>query len=213
MQQGWHEKHSHGSPGGAGEGGWRGRCSDRRADSLVVDEAGAPLLVQRDLDQIDAPRSSAGEERGRAPQSPQRIGSEPHPRPEALARAAGLDLDHDQGLVLCEEEIDLGPARVQASRQEAPAAGAQGALDEELSGASEAWLPGGENAQRQARPEASEELATEPGQTLVGSAFSSMTGSLAASITLWTAARENLRRTLSATCTTTTSAVVVTTVP
>lgn len=150
----------------------------------MVDEARAPTLVERHLDEIDAPGSSAGEGRGGAPQAFERVRSEAHARPEARARAAGFDLHHDQGAVLREQEVDLGPARLQAARQEAPAAGAQRALDQVLSGAREARIRRGEHAQREARPEERQERSPEPGQTLLGSAFSSSTGSFAASITL-----------------------------
>lgn len=179
----------------------------------MVDEPRVPPLVQRHLDQVDAPRSSAGEGFGRTPQARERIGPQAHARPEALARAAGLDLDHDQRLAFREDEVELRPAGVQPPRQEAPAARPQRALDQSFSCARELRIPRREHAQREARPEARQERAPEPDQTLVGSALSSSTGSMAASITLWIAARVKRRRTLSATCSTTTSAVVVTTVP
>ena len=179
----------------------------------MVDEPSAPPLVERDLDQVDASRGAAGEGLGRAPEARQRVRAEPHARPEAPARAPRLDLDDDQRLALGEHEVELGPARLEAPREEAPAAGPERFLDQALAGAGEARIRRIQHAEREPRPEARQDRASERDQTLVGSAFSSSTGSFAASITLWIAAREKRRRTLSATCSTATSAVVVTTVP
>lgn len=179
----------------------------------MVGEPGAAPVVEGDLDQVHPARSAAGEAGGRAPQAGERVGRQAHARAEARSRTAGLDLDHDQGLALREDEVELGPARLHSSRQEAPAARTQGALDQPLAGLGEARIAGREQAQREPRSAAREQPARAADQTLLGSAFSSSTGSLPASITFWIAAREKRRRTLSATCSTTTSAVVVTTVP
>lgn len=176
-------------------------------------EASAPLVIQRDLDQIDAPRGSACEGVGRAPQAPERLGAEAHAWPETRTAASGLDLDHDQDLALREHEIDLGPACSQAPREEAPAAGPERAFDQAFPRAREPGITGRERAQREPWGKAREQRARAADQALLGSTFSSSAASFSASITLWIAEREKRRRTLSATCSTATSAVVVTTVP
>lgn len=187
--------------------------SQRRAEPRVVHEARAAPFVQRDLHEIDAPRRAAREAIGRPPQAREPIRAEAHARAKAPARAAGLHLDHDQGLALREHEVELGPARFQAPREKAPAARPQRPLDQALSRPGEQRVAGREHAQREPRRRAREQRARPADQTLLGSAFSSSAASFSASITLWIAAREKRRRTLSATCSTATSAVVVTTVP
>jgi len=111
-----------------------------------MDEACAPPLIQRDFDQIHAPRGTAREGVGRAPEARERVGSEAHARAKALARAAGLDLDHDQSFALREHEVELGPARFQAPCQEAPAAGPKSALDQAFPRACEEGIAGRERA-------------------------------------------------------------------
>ncbi len=179
----------------------------------MLDEAGAATLVQRDLDQIDAARSPTREASGRTPQARKLVAPEAHARAKAPAHAAGLDLDHHQGVALSEDEVDLGPARFQAPREEAPAARPQRPLDQALARTGEQRVTGGERAQRQARRPAREQRPRAADQTLLGSAFSSSATSFSASITLWIAVREKRKRTLSATCNTATSVVVVMTVP
>ncbi len=185
----------------------------------------AALPVALYLDQSDAARGAAREAPRRAPQPLQGLAPEAHAGSEARAGATGLDLDHDQGLargalVLGQQEIELAPVRVQATRQEAPAARAQRALDQTLARQGEERVPWLQPAQRDARRELCQQPREKPSperppagasQALLGSASSA--ASFSCSTTVCTAEREKRRRTLSATCSTAISLVVVTTVP
>lgn len=95
-------------------------------------EAGGTLALERDLDQVDARGCAGGQGPRRAPAAREGHAPEAVPRAEAPPRAAGLDLDHDQGRALGEEQVELAEARSQAARQEAPALPPQAALDQAL---------------------------------------------------------------------------------
>lgn len=183
----------------------------------MVHQLGSAGSVELHLDQVDPARRAAGERARGAAEARERVAPAAHARTEARSGASGLDLDHDQGFALTEDEIDLGQARLQAPREEAPALCAQLALDQAFTGQREGRIACRQPPQRETRSQPSQqtgERAPQPGpQALLGSARSSSAASFSCSTTLWTAAREKRMRTLSATCSTTISLVVVTTLP
>lgn len=114
------------------------------------------------LEQVDPARAAACERPRGAPAACEGIRSEALARREARSRAPGLDLDHHQRAAIDEHEVELAPARAQASRQEAPAASPQRALDQALAGERVEWIAGRETAQEPARREAQRESGEEP---------------------------------------------------
>lgn len=132
---------------------------ERPAEVRVLDEVRAARVVEAHLEEIDAAGRAAREAAGRGREAHERVASEAQARREALPHASGLDLDHDQGAALDEDQIQLGPARAQAAREEAPAARAQGAFDQALARQREGRIVGAERAQREARRDAREEPA------------------------------------------------------
>jgi len=199
----------------------------------VLDQEGGRPAMDLDLDQVDAERASLRERACRAPAPREGTGLEASSGPEALPGAPRLDLDHHERVRrrragrLEQHEVELPPAGAQASCEQAPSRPTQVTRGQTLARASQGLVV--EQARTQAElgnemraqaPEREPDTLREPGagcpQALLGSAFSpfsSGSASFSGSITACTAAREKRRRTLSATCSTTISLVVVTTVP
>jgi hypothetical protein len=194
--------------------------SQRALQAPVMHEARVVLGIERHLDQVEAPGAASRERAGRAPALHQRLAPQMHARPDTRAGAPGLHLDHDQRAPVEEQEVELAPAGLHAPAEEMPAARAKLAFRQALAGRGEERIARIERAQREARDEAREQRAPDEPQALLGSALSSFLSALfsaapsfSGSITLWMAARAKRMRTLSDTCSTAISLVVVTTVP
>ena len=199
----------------------RGSAGDARGRKRFLGHLPQPAQVhdlqrcEAHLDHVHAVRSAARELRRSAPAALEVLVRDAHGGAEARARAPGLHLDHDQDRAVAHDEVELAEARAQSPCEQHEAVTAEVMLGQALASATVArvaWIEPAERAPRSPATEQRQERRARRAQALLGT-FSS-TGAAAGSVTtLWIAARAKRRRTLSATCSTTTSFVDCTTVP
>lgn len=166
-------------------------------------------------------RTAGGQCLGRPPARRQRAGRQALPGPEAGPRAAGLHLADDQRAPVSQHEVELAEARAQPAGETPPALPEQPPFRPALAGQREqvggtvprAEQPAGRDEEQQA-PEESRILARAAGrsQAWLGT-LSGVAGAAGSLSMVWIAWRANFSRTLSATCSVTTSSVSCTTVP
>jgi aspartate aminotransferase-like enzyme len=118
-----------------------------------MSQSGSRTVLKLDLHQVDAVGRATRKAAGGQPQAIMQVPREAHPRAKTRPTATRLDLDDHQGLALAKEEIELGPARLQASREEPPTLGAQRALDEALAEGADARIERVEARERASRRE------------------------------------------------------------
>lgn len=123
---------------------------------MHLDPRAAPL-VDQDLDQIDPVRALTGQ-RLSCPLQTRELGAgETEAGSEARTRPSGLDLGQHQRLPFAEDEVDLTPARQQATREQAQSLLAEVIRRQLLARQREGPLVGSRQAQAQPRGEPGEQ--------------------------------------------------------
>lgn len=142
--------------------------------------------------------------------------------PEARPGATGLHLADDQRGTVAQHEVELAEARTQAPREMRPALAQEAALGPALAGQREQGLVDAGAEQQAARRDVQQQALDEvrgggPARAAARQAWlgtlSPVAGAVGSLSMFWIAWRANFSRTLSATCSVTTSSVSCTTVP